>query len=166
MLPEPELLFDVSRGASPRGDLGELRSVGPNFERFTAQLTARLLDAFSVRLSMDATLPEDIDAIIEEMWNDGWTPNAHSVELFARDFGLLTCMLLHDNLSGELVSRGSDAILHLSVWWPTAGLEAFPSHVAAKALLDRASGASLTSFVRGITTLLLGDEPRSSSPAS
>jgi hypothetical protein len=148
------VLFDVWTGLSPREDFGTIRDVGPDFRTYVNQVYAQIADSFGGPPWLPGDTPARLDSTIDSMWAEGWSPANGSTALFVRDFGLILASWLHDSLDGRLLSRGSQEIIHLSVWWQDAGIEAFPGHVIAKRLARNDSGVSVVYFVEGIQSRL------------
>jgi hypothetical protein len=114
-----------------------------------AQVQSKIRDAFRVKLRSSSSIPKELDAIIEKMWNTGWDPSVGNLNLFTRDFGLLLVKATLDLLGGRLIFRSSDDdfYVHNSILWP--GVEAFPFHKAFKCMTET-DGESMAYFVRGL----------------
>jgi hypothetical protein len=84
------------------------------------------------------------------MWNDGWSPEKGNINLFATDFGLVFVDAIHAVMGGELVFRSDSDITHLSMWYPTFKIEAFPFHHVCKCLLE-SDGSSLGYFFHALS---------------
>jgi hypothetical protein len=65
----------------------------------------QLRQTFSAKLDNSSTIPQELDAIVAEMWNTGWNPEKGNVNLFARDFGLNIVEATLDLLGGLLVFK-------------------------------------------------------------
>jgi len=98
------------------------------------QVRQQVNSTFAVEVDLGLNTPAILDSIIDTMWNTGWSPSETAIDLFARDFGVLLIAFLNTALGGEIVSRGENSVLHLSVWWEEAGFEAFPVHFVTKRL--------------------------------
>jgi hypothetical protein len=104
---------------------------------------------FRVKLESSASIPKDLDDLIERMWRTGWDPRSGDLNLFTHDLGLLLIEATLDLLGGRLIfrSRADDVYIHNSIFWP--GVEAFPFHKAFKCLTET-DGESMAYFVRGV----------------
>ena len=112
----------------------------------------RVEDGFACRLSKQGR-PGDLDSIIGEMWQEGWDPAICNVNLFATDFGLVLTQKILLTLGGRVIIRSPEDPSHLSVHWPTVGVEAFPFHKVLKCLVSR-EGESTQSFLDGLREYL------------
>lgn len=153
--PDESILFDVWIGRTPRAEFGAIRDVGPDFDAYILQVYQQISEIFGDSLSPETDTPVKLDELINSMWAGGWSPANDSPVPFIRDFGLVLASWLHKSLGGRLLSRGDQAIMHLSLWWQGAGVEAFPGHAIAKRLAESDSGISITSFADGVRSRIL-----------
>jgi hypothetical protein len=131
----------------------------PSADRDRALLTAvekalvRAEEGFKLEFATVANVPSQIDKLVDEMWAQGWNPDAGNVNLFATDFGLILAKTISSLLGGVFVFRSESDISHLSLWWPNKKLEAFPFHKIIKRLYRR-EGESVGFFVAGLSRLV------------
>jgi hypothetical protein len=118
----------------------------------------RVESVFLCSLKDSSSVPHILDDIIQDMWNEGWSPDKGNINLFTRDFGLVLFSALLSLFGGNVVFRSDEDITHLSLWWPASGFEVFPFHHVLRCLLERESD-SVASFVKGLVGLLQS-EPR------
>jgi hypothetical protein len=88
-----------------------------------------------------------LEAIIAEMWAQGWTVDPKYFSVFVRDFGLVLASAIQSTHRCQLVYRSDEVLDHVSLWWPGQKLEAFPFHRIAKSLIAPAPGA-IDAFVK------------------
>ena len=114
-----------------------------------AQVREKVRKIFHVKLENSTSIPEELDHIIDKMWNTGWDPRVGNLNLFTHNFGLLLFEASLDLLGGKPIFRspGEDIFVHNSISWP--GVEAFPFHKAFKCLIE-SDGESMVYFVRGV----------------
>jgi hypothetical protein len=96
-----------------------------------------------------------LEATIDDMWEQGWSAEEESLDMFVTDFGcVLTWSLLHE-YKGIPAFRSQTELNHASIMWSDLGVEVFPFHKMLKRLSVR-EGESLNHFwesVRGRLTL-------------
>lgn len=150
--------FDMLTGQpSPYSGFGEPLSESNDLEKqfvcLADEARNRLNNGFGRQLVNDASLPSELDSIIREMWEHGWSPDTGNVNLFATDLGLVLAAMLHAKHKAAIVFRSATDVSHLSLFWAREGVEVFPFHHVAKCLLDRQSD-SIVTFVDGIESIL------------
>ena len=134
-------------------DAGELEG---QLRAEAAQVRIDVQKTFRAKLESYASIPKELDGLIEKMWETGWDPRVGNLNLFTRDFGLLLFEATLDVLGGEPIFRqpGKDNVyVHNSIFWP--GVEAFPFHKAFKCLTE-SDGESMAYFMRGVGLELEG----------
>lgn len=120
------------------------------FHAEAAQVRKGFQKTFRAKLESYASIPEELDSLIEKMWETGWNPRVGNLNLFTRDFGLLLFEAMLGVLGGKPIFRspGDDNVyIHHSIFW--LGVEAFPFHKAFKCLTET-DGESMAYFVRGV----------------
>lgn len=125
------------------------------FQQTENRARKRVLEVFNLDLSEAKEFPGSLEAIIAQMWSEGWQPEPGDINLFATDFGCLLTGALRQTLGGQLVFRSPTDLSHLSMWWPKSSVEAFPFHKTYKRL-QVAEGDSIAFFARSLTKLVGG----------
>ncbi len=145
--------FDALAGArSPFEGFGPVmrgRELEENLEEVVTQASRRISDVFGINVGADRAGVASLDNVIQQLWQTGWDPDRGDVNLFARDLGSILALALSRRLHGDLVFRSSTDLSHPSVWWPSAGIEAFPFHKTWKALLQ-GQEESLSTYYDGL----------------
>jgi hypothetical protein len=159
---------DVLRGGSaPYGGFGNVIDDSTQRERElhedASEASQRLRDTFGLTLTDPSKIAEELDSIVREMWRTGWNPKLGSVDLFARDFGLVLVEAILNLLGGKLTMRSGDNASHWSIFWPYAKIEAFPFHKTIKCVLDD-DGDTMAYFVKGLGHLI-SDNAKTLGPA-
>jgi hypothetical protein len=113
------------------------------------QVRQQIRDVFGAKLENASAIPKELDDIIEELWKTGWDPQVGNLQLFTRDFGLLLTEATLNLLGGKLIPRSTSNLIHLSIFWASRRVEAFPFHKALKCL-TQFDGETMTYFVRGL----------------
>jgi hypothetical protein len=89
------------------------------FHAEAAQLRNGFEKTFRAKLESYASIPKELDSLIEKMWETGWDPRG-SLNLFTRDFGLLLFEAMLGVLGGKpsFRSPGDDNVyIHNSIFW-------------------------------------------------
>jgi hypothetical protein len=148
--------FDMFSGVAtaPYHGFGGVVQDSDGLERLlhaeAAQVRKDVQKTFRAKLETSASIPKELDGVIEKMWETGWDPRVGNLNLFTRTFGLLLFETTLDLLGGKPIFRspGDDNVyVHNSIFWP--GVEAFPFHKAFKCLTE-SDGESMSYFVRGV----------------
>jgi hypothetical protein len=155
-IPAFDLLIGQSVPYSGFGDLiSESAEMRAAFDGSVEGARARLQSGFHLSLSEPTRIPLELDVIVVEMWDQGWSPDTGNVNLFSTDFGLILAEALVTRFNGILVFRSRSDISHLSLWWPARQVEAFPFHHMVKCLYHREAN-SIASFAKGISNIVSG----------
>jgi hypothetical protein len=117
------------------------------------QARDRISEVFALELGGPEQIPAKLEAIIGQMWSEGWDPERGDTNLFSTDFGCLLTEALHQTLGGCRVFRSATDLSHLSLWWPERRVEAFGFHKTYKRLLTN-DGESLVFFARRLLNLV------------
>jgi hypothetical protein len=154
-LSHDHVLFDMlTGGRAPYLRFGPIVENSGRLEEDLHQEAAvtrtQLREAFGAKLDNSSTIPQELDAIVAEMWNTGWDPGKGNVNLFTRDIGLNLVEATLDLLGGLLVFRDEKNFIHCSIFWRDAKIEAFPFHKAVKCLRNR-DGDTMAYFVKGLS---------------
>jgi hypothetical protein len=157
------MLFDMLTGGhAPYLRFGPLLENSVRLEadlhHEAAATTTQLRETFGVKLDNPSTVPQDLDAIVAEMWNTGWDPEKGNVNLFAGELGLNLAEAMLALLGGRLVFRDENNFLHCSIFWLDAKIEAFPFHKTVKCLRNR-DGDSMAYFVKGLSDEIGASRP-------
>ena len=127
--------------------------VQQRFEEVAKQARDRIGDVFSVRIGEDQDAVRKLEDIIAEMWSQDWNPEEGNFDLFVRDFGSIFTRSVSRLLGGRLVFRSETDLSHLSCWWRSSEIEAFPFHKVHKRLSFQ-EGESLPFFFSGLQRML------------
>jgi hypothetical protein len=142
---------------SPYSGFGEPLAESSDLEKQLLSLAdearTRLNEGFGRQLANDASLPAELDSIVREMWEHGWSPDTGNVNLFATDFGLVLAAMLRERYKVAMVFRSATDVSHVSLFWVREEIEVFPFHHVVKCLLDSQSD-SIASFADGIERVL------------
>jgi hypothetical protein len=157
--------FDLLTGAgSPFPGLGAATKATRQQEDLISSLCAdasvRVAEGFECDLTNHGSVPTTLDRVLSGMWDTGWDPHTGNLALFAADFGFVLLAALRTQLGGTLIVRSETELNHLSLWWPSAMIEAFPFHRVLKTLRSR-EGESVDFFVRGLHQMLKDQETKS-----
>lgn len=157
-LPDQTALPDMLVGATtPARDFGApltdraLRDARTELAGIVAEARARFIDTFGPLPDNPREVARRLEATCAEMWREGWEPQSSDLDLFATDFGVILMDAMYQDLSGEIVLRSSDELSHGSLFWPSAGIEAFPLHKVAKRLLN-SDGEGLAYFYEQVAS--------------
>lgn len=153
-----DALFDLLAGPSaPYAGFGERVVASPaqlaELQAAGAAAQGRLASGFGCDFADAHAVPGQLDAVVKQMWGDGWSPETENVNLFTRDFGLALTAAILAAIGGEAVLPVERNRAHLSIWWRAARVEAFPMHNVAKCLLAP-DGTSMDYFFRSLSSRL------------
>ena len=155
----PEIpLFDLlTRQPLPHEGLGDVlpfsQTCEDRFREIVQEARSRAREVFDSVIGEDRESVYTLEALIEEIWGQGWTPQSANVDLFATDFGSLLTSCLSEELGGQLVFRSETDLSHLSCWWRLSQIEAFPFHKVYKRLVVR-EGESLSFYFSALERML------------
>jgi len=123
------------------------------FRGVVEQATLRIEDVFKVSLEEPSQIPERLESIITNMWEQGWQPNDQNINLFATDFGCVLAKAIHELYGGTIIFRSTDDLSHLSIWWKVKQVELFPFHKTYKRLLWQEPD-SIDYFIKSVAQLV------------
>lgn len=153
-VPAFDLLTEQTAPYPGFGDARIFASESPTaYVQTVVQARARAEEVFGINHGLNIESINAVEKAIEEMWTEGWNPHDADISLFTTDFGCIITEALRRSLDGSLVLRSDIDLLHASVWWPKAKIEAFPFHKAYKRL-NSVDGESLMYFVERLKALL------------
>jgi hypothetical protein len=150
--------FDVLTGqAEPYVGFGEAIVDSQEFENVLIDTERRarnrISEVFGVQWDGVREVIPMLEAIVNRMWEEGWSSNADETNLFAADFGCILYIGLHQMFGGRYVFRSPSDLSHASLWWQQKGVEAFPFHKVYKRLIAR-EGESLSYFADHLKQLV------------
>lgn len=151
-------MFVGGRSGPYPGFGGVIERPGPLLEELrsdAASVREDLRKIFHVAFENPASTTQELDRIIEDMWETGWDPQVNDLNLFTREFGLLLFDATLDLLGGSATFRDpgeGKVYVHTSIFWP--GVEAFPFHKAFKCM-TQSDGESMAHFIRGVANVLV-----------
>ena len=140
----------IDGGCSPSKKHGDVLPISSDaYVEFSNNFhiaNARIADIFGVDLSgcFDETSKE-LDHIVSEMWEEGWSPSEGNANLFITDFGLILANSMIQSGYGELVLRSESDPSYASIWDSQHNIEYFPFLKVADALCSR-DDSSIVSF--------------------
>ena len=123
------------------------------FHKSANQIRRQVRNVFGVRLDSASTTPKELDDIVQELHESGWSSKTGNVELFTCDLGLLLAEATLELLGGRLIFRSPSNVVHCSIFYADQGVEAFPFHKALKCLTQE-DGETMTFFVIGLGQVL------------
>lgn len=116
-----------------------------------ATARSQVTETFVLDVTPDHSGLMRLDAIITDMWHEGWDPACGDARLFTRDFGLLLADALLGIAGAQSVFRSTTILDHTSVWFSASRTEYFPFHKAHKAAHER-DGESIAQMFRSAAT--------------
>lgn len=114
---------------------------------------SRVTEIFNVTLTEGRNAVMILEDIITQMWEQGWDPATNDINLFTRDFGILLAHSIHKTLNGKFMFRSDVDLSHMSLYWKSKTIEAFPFHKTFKRMSFR-DGESLIFFFDSLDKML------------